>query len=76
MRKRKVFRKKTFIMSGSFVAAFLLSGCAGIELGGRVGAYRVDSREERQSTRIEQTKPLKCYFVDCPTIARGVQNDK
>jgi len=76
MRKQKM-RKKAFVMSSSFVMASLLTGCAGVEFGGKAGIYRVDEREERQATRREQTKPLKCWFVDCPPVAiRGGGYDK
>jgi hypothetical protein len=43
----------------------LVSGCTGIELGGRVGLYRVDERQESSRTNVENKVPLKCYFVDC-----------
>lgn len=43
----------------------LVSGCTGIELGGRLGVYRVDERQESSRTNVENRVPLKCYFVDC-----------
>ena len=75
MRNRKLRSRarKTVVMSSSFVAAAMLTGCAGLEFGGKVGAYRVDERQESQATRREQTKPLKCWFVDCPPVVRGGQ---
>lgn len=45
--------------------ALLCSGCTGIELGGRLGVYRVDERQESSRTNVENKVPLKCYFVDC-----------
>jgi hypothetical protein len=72
MRKQKM-RRKAYVMSSSFVMASLLTGCAGLEIGGKASLYRVDEREERQATRREQTKPLKCWFVDCPPVVRGGQ---
>ncbi len=45
----------------------LVSGCTGIELGGRLGVYRVDERQESSRTNVENKVPLKCYFVDCYT---------
>lgn len=45
----------------------LCSGCTGIELGGRLGVYRVDERQESSRTNVENKVPLKCYFVDCYT---------
>jgi hypothetical protein len=73
MRKQKLkIRRKAAVMSGSFVMASLLTGCAGLEVGGTAGLYRVDERESRQATRIEQTnRPLKCWFTDCPPVVRG-----
>lgn len=43
----------------------LVSGCTGIELGGRLGVYRVDERQESSRTNVENRVPFKCYFVDC-----------
>jgi len=43
----------------------LCSGCTGIELGGRLGVYRVDERQESSRTNVENKVPLKCYFVSC-----------
>lgn len=43
----------------------LVSGCTGIELGGRLGVYRVDERQDSSRTNVENRVPLKCYFVDC-----------
>lgn len=45
--------------------ASLTTGCAGLELGGKLGVYRVDEKQESQATRREMTKPLKCWFVNC-----------
>jgi hypothetical protein len=41
------------------------SACTGIEMGGKVGVYRVDERQESSRTNVENRVPLKCYFVDC-----------
>ena len=43
----------------------LVSGCTGMEIGGRLGVYRVDERQESSRTNVENRVPLKCYFVDC-----------
>jgi len=43
----------------------LVSGCTGMEVGGRLGVYRVDERQESSRTNLENKVPLKCYFVDC-----------
>lgn len=45
--------------------AYFVTGCAGVELGGKLGMYRVDERKESQATYQRNTKPLKCWFVDC-----------
>lgn len=42
-----------------------LTGCAGVELGGRLGVYRVDERADSSATVQAQTKPWKCYFTEC-----------
>jgi hypothetical protein len=45
----------------------LVSGCTGIELGGRVGVYRVDTYSHSVDTK-KQPLPLKCYlWADCTT---------
>lgn len=41
------------------------SGCTGIEIGGRLGVYRVDERQESSRTNVENKVPLRCYFVNC-----------
>jgi hypothetical protein len=43
----------------------MLSGCTGIEIGGRLGVYRVDERQESSRTNVENKVPLICYFVSC-----------
>ena len=48
-----------------YVAASL-AGCGGMEIGGKLGVYRVDNHEDTQVTRTVQTKPMKCWFVSCP----------
>lgn len=45
--------------------AFVLTGCSGMEVGGRLGVYRVDQRQESQATH-RNPMPLKCYlWADC-----------
>lgn len=47
------------------VVAYALSGCSGVEVGGRLGVYRVDTRAERSETYRESV-PLACYlWRDC-----------
>lgn len=53
-----------------FVAALVmiaLSACTGLEVGGKLGVYRVDERQDSSRTNVENRVPLKCYFVDCYT---------
>ena len=47
------------------VVVLICSGCTGIEVGGKLGVYRVDERQESSRTNVENRVPLKCYFVDC-----------
>ena len=42
-----------------------VSGCSGIEVGGSLGVYRVDEREESSRMTRHNAVPLKCYFVQC-----------
>lgn len=44
--------------------AILCSGCSGVEVGGKLGVYRVDQRQESQATH-RQPIPLKCYITQC-----------
>lgn len=53
----------------------LVSGCAGVELGGKLGLYRVDERADRSNTYAKQTKPFRCLFVECGN-GTEVINDK
>lgn len=47
------------------MCALWVTGCAGVELGGRLGVYRVDERADSSATVQAQTKPWKCYFTNC-----------
>lgn len=53
--------KKVFALI-AFVC--LLSGCSGLEVGGKFGIYRVDEKQDSSRTYRRAT-PLKCYFVNC-----------
>jgi ligand-binding sensor domain-containing protein len=50
----------------------LLSGCTGIELGGRLGVYRVDERQESQKTH---NVPLACYLWRKCNVEPSVNNE-
>lgn len=51
------------VLSVAFWVA-VFSGCSGMEVGGRLGVYRVDERQESQRT-YRQAVPLKCWFSTC-----------
>lgn len=48
----------------------LMSGCSGIELGGKLGVYAVDEKQESQRTYDKpQRMSLKCLWFDCSSDA-------
>lgn len=53
------------VASSLLVATLLLTGCAGVELGGKLGMYRVDERADESKTVQAQTKPFICYWKQC-----------
>ena len=55
-----------WLVFGAILAgiAAVTTGCSGVEIGGKIGAYRVDERQESQRTH-RQPIPLKCYFTAC-----------
>ena len=58
---------KTIAIIGMLITAATLSGCTGIEAGGKVWITRVDERQESQRTH---NVPLKCYlWEDCTQSA-------
>lgn len=64
----------TLLLIGWALAVMLFSsGCAGMEVGGKLGVYRVDSRSDRSATTERQTKPLLCYLKQCngEELSRG-----
>jgi hypothetical protein len=62
---------KTIGIIAMVVTAAALSGCTGLEIGGKAWITRVDERQESQRTHRENTVPLKCYFVDCSAEAQS-----
>jgi hypothetical protein len=52
----------TIVLSATI--AVFGSGCAGVELGGKLGMYRVDERQESQRT-YDRKVGLRCLFTDC-----------
>lgn len=57
------------IIIGVLIA--VLTGCGGMELGGKLGVYRIDDRSEAITVKTAD-KPLKCLFIECP----GLENIK
>lgn len=57
--KAVVRARKVAILTALAVTS---SACAGMEVGGKLGVYRVD---EHQSSQRTYNKPLKCLFVNC-----------
>lgn len=51
---------------GALAIALFFSGCGGMELGGKLGIYRVDDRQETMQVKTVN-QPLKCLFVPCNT---------
>lgn len=49
-----------------------MTGCGGMELGGKLGLYAVDQRNEEVKTATFN-QPLKCRFWTCPEqgVSRG-----
>lgn len=43
--------------------ALLVSGCSGIEIGGKAWIMKVDEAQSSQRTNAQP--PLKCLFVNC-----------
>jgi hypothetical protein len=50
------------------------SGCAGLELGGRLGVYRVDERQESQKTYANR-KPAICYLLPSRCAEQQAQDE-
>jgi hypothetical protein len=55
--------------------AILCSACAGMEIGGRAGIYRVDEQQSSSRTYRQDTKPIKCMFVNCDGPKRYRDNE-
>lgn len=70
--KEKVMHDSSWI--GFFVvlaAVAAMTGCSGLEVGGKLGVYAVDERQD--SSRTYKRPPLKCMFVACPQANEEVQ---
>jgi len=44
-----------------------LTGCGGLELGGKVGLYHVNEREMQESSKVKQ-EPMSCWFKNCNSV--------
>lgn len=55
------------ILSTAVYAVVLvyMTGCAGVKWYAETGLTRIDEQATSNSTVQAQTKPLKCYFVNC-----------
>ena len=49
-----------------------MAGCSGLELGGRLGVYAVDEKQDSSRTYRRQ-QPLKCLFVSCEEPTKEVE---
>lgn len=67
---------KTIITGVMVTIAVAVSGCTGLEVGGKAWIARIDERQESQRTYKENAVPLKCYFVDCTHNDVDFQNAK
>ena len=56
-------------------ASLYLQGCGGLELGAKVGAYRVDQKQESQAMHARHTKPLSCLFWSSAACRAPVSRD-
>ena len=57
--------------SALLILTAILSGCSGIEIGGKAWIMKVDEAASSQKTNA--TPPLKCLFVNCQEKAEEVQ---
>jgi hypothetical protein len=51
-------------MIAVIAVAAVLSGCSGLEIGGKAWIASIDEKSESSRTYRSEV-PLKCYFVDC-----------
>jgi len=51
------------------IMAMATSACSGLEIGGKLGVYAVD--EKQDSSRTYRRQSLKCLFVSCPVEAEA-----
>jgi hypothetical protein len=64
MKERNDFFGYLTLLAVCGVISCLTTGCSGVELGGRLGVYRVDERQDSSRT-YRNSIPWKCYLVNC-----------
>lgn len=57
-------KRKSICLLLATCPLFGLIGCSGLELGGKLGVYAVDERQESQRT-YKRPQALKCLFISC-----------
>jgi len=68
---------KTVTTFAIVMLAATMSGCTGLEIGGKAWITRVDERQESQRTHRENAVPLKCYlWENCSQTDTEFQNAK
>jgi hypothetical protein len=67
---------KTIKKLAILTTAVAMSGCTGLEIGGKAWITRVDEKQESQRTHRDNAVPLKCYFVDCTQASTELQDVK
>jgi len=57
-------KRKSICLLLATCPLFGLIGCSGLELGGKLGVYRVDTYSQ-QSHTYRKPMPWKCFFTTC-----------
>jgi hypothetical protein len=60
-------------MIAAAVIAGVLTGCSGLEIGGKAWIASIDEKSESSRT-YRSNVPLKCYFTDCGTPGSEAAN--
>lgn len=70
----KVMLGAVSVICWGFAAYVVLTttGCAGVELGGKLGVYEVEERQT-QETVTTRAKPFVCRFRQCDPAGNVVQ---
>ncbi len=59
---KRMNKMKRFI--SALTLAAVVSGCSGLEIGGKAWIASIDEKQESSRT-YRSNVPLKCYFLDC-----------